>query len=153
MSYLRTESPSWSCFLMVGFLVFSELLWGLFWGGGCGLACFLCCRRSFWSLKILVVYWNQVQILTEGKCVLIIARGIGRERGAEMAVVADVPGGCGMAQMVMVVLSHLWEASEVTLDNNSLNFSVLSPTLHSVPANDVSLCGKALWDLLEMAPN
>lgn len=83
--------------------------------------------------------------------VLIIAMGIGRERGAEMAVVADVPSGCGMAQMLMVVLSHLLEASEVTWDN-SLNFSVPCPTLHSVHTNDGELTWKVLWDLLEMAP-
>lgn len=87
----------------------------------------------------------------QGKFGLIIARGVGRERGAEMAMVADVPSGCGMAQMVMVVLSHLREVSEVTWDN-SLNFSVPSPTLQTVHAND-SLPGTALWDLLKMAPN
>lgn len=43
----------------------------------------------------------------QGKFGLSIARGIGRKRGAETAVVVDVPSGCGMAQMVMVVLSHL----------------------------------------------
>lgn len=66
-------------------------------------------------------------------------------------MLADVLSGSGTAQMILVV-SHLQVASGVIWDD-SLHFPVLSPTMPSVQVVMVRLPGKALWDLLEIAPN
>lgn len=132
MPYMRTKSPSWRP---------SLFLFGY--------------TRSCALLK---TYWSTVRCRVadfQGKFGLIIDRRIGKEKGAETAVLANVLSGSGMAQMVLVVFCHLRVASGVTWDNHRIiiHFSVPSPTMRSVQVVMVRLPGKALWDLLEMAPN
>lgn len=58
-------------------------------------------------------------------------------------MLANARSGSGMAQMTLVVFSHLQVASGVTWDN-SLCFSVPSATMHSVQVVMVRLLGRAL---------
>lgn len=97
MPYMRTKSPSWrpSCFLF-GY------------------------TRSCTLLK---TYWSKVRCRVadfQGKFGLIIDRRIGKERGEETAVLANVLSGSGMAQMVLVVFCHLRVASGVSWGSSLL---------------------------------
>lgn len=124
MPYMRTKSP---------------------WSPSLFLICL--CKKFHFTLNVSIeVRWGAVGLTRRANLVWLLTGEL-KEQGAETAMLANVLHGGGMAHVVLLVIPHLRVASGVTWDN-PLYFSV-----HSVQVVTVGLPGKALWDLLEMAPN